>query len=381
MERALGEIVRRHEVLRTTFELRDGEPVQVVSPEASVELELVDVGGDEGRVAEVSARAVAEPFDLESGPLLRARLVRVADDDHVLLVTMHHIVSDGWSTGLFLRELGALYGAYAAGGESPLAEPQIQYADYALWQRRWLSGERLERHLGYWRERLAGAPAVLELPADRARPPVQSFRGAAYSFALPAALTDRLRALGREQESTLFMTLLAAWAALLHRYSGEQDIVIGAPIANRTRAETQELIGFFVNTLALRVDLSRNPDFRTLLRRVREVTLGAYTHQDLPFEKLIEELDPDRSLSHNPLFQVMFTLQNVPTLDAAASAPPQSPQAYNGNGTAKFDLTLVVAEGDWGLAATLEYNTDLFDQERIARLEAMAGKMGYARAS
>jgi amino acid adenylation domain-containing protein len=369
LERALGEIVRRHEVLRTTFAWRDREPVQVVSPDAEVVLGRVDVGDApaadrERRVAEVAAREVGAPFDLARGPLLRALLVRVAEDDHVLLVTMHHIVSDGWSTGLFLRELGVLYAAFSTGRPPGLPELPIQYGDYTVWQRGWLSGERLERHLAYWRERLAGAPSVLELPADRPRPAVQSFRGAMHGFGLPVALADRLRALAREEESTLFMALLAAWATLLHRYSGEDDIMVGAPIANRTRPECQELIGFFVNTLALRVDLGGNPSFRELLRRVREVTLGAYEYQDLPFEKLIEEMDPERSLSHNPLFQVMFVLQNLPTTDGQAGEHPAS----SGNGTSKFDLTLAMAEGEGGLAVHLEYNTDLFDVERIVRM-------------
>jgi amino acid adenylation domain-containing protein len=378
LRRSVNEIVRRHQGLRTTFAVREGEPVQVIAPVLEIPLPVIDLESvlaseRQEQVARVAAEEARRPFDLARGPLLRTVLLRLGPAEHVLLLTMHHIASDGWSMGVFFRELTALYEAFAAGRASPLPELPVQYADFAVWQRRWLQGEVLEQHLSYWQEQLRGAPEVLELPADRPRPPVQTFGGAIHSFNLGRPLTEGLEAFSQRQRVTLFMTLLAGFKALLFRYTGQADLVVGTPIANRTRAELEGLIGFFVNTLVLRTDLSGDPTFLELLGRVREVTLGAYAHQDLPFEKLVEELQPERNLSHNPLFQVMFVFQQASLggSPAPASAPsldpePQAPPVLTG--TAKFDLTLSMAETSHGLAGALEYNTDLFDEDTMARM-------------
>jgi amino acid adenylation domain-containing protein len=372
LERALGEIVRRHEVLRTAFHEVDGAPVQVIAPFLGFALPADELSGmgDAEREAEVRLRAAADadgPFDLAAGPLFRARLLRLGEEENVLLLCMHHVVTDGWSTGVLFRELSALYGAYREGRESPLAEPAMQYADFAVWQREQLRGEALEGQLAYWRERLAGAPALLELPLDRPRPLVQSSRGAQERLELPAELLERLRELGRREGATLYMTLLGAFQVLLGRYAGSEDVVVGSPIAGRTRAETEELIGFFVNTLVLRVDLSGEPTFRDVLRRVRAVTLGAYEHQELPFERLVEELQPERSLGHSPLFQVMFALGDAAAVPGAlpglAVEPLESEAA-----TTKFDLNLVLTETSGGLRATLGYGTDLFERGTALRM-------------
>ena len=294
-------------------------------------------------------------------------LVRIDDQDHVLLLAMHHIVSDGWSIGVLVGELAELYASFCSGQVAPLAELPIQYADYAVWQREWLQGEVLEQQMGYWREQLAGAPAVLELPTDRARPAVATYDGAHQWVRLPPELTAQLKAVAQGEGATLYMVLLAAFQVLLSRYSGQEDIVVGSPIANRTRAEIEGLIGFFVNTLVLRTDLSGNPTFRELLGRVREVTLDAYEHQDLPFEKLVEELQPERSLSHSPLFQVLFAVQNMPR--APLTLPGLELQAFSQDRkTSTFDLSLFIGESHNGLTAAFEYNTDLFDESTIARM-------------
>jgi amino acid adenylation domain-containing protein len=282
---------------------------------------------------------------------------------------MHHIISDGWSMGVLVRELGALYPAFAAGQPSPLPELPIQYADFASWQRQWLAGEVLDYQLAYWKRQLAGAPPALELPTDRPRPAVQSYRGAALPVQLPRALSEALAALSRQEGVTLFMTLLAAFQALLWRYTGQDDIVVGSPIAGRTRAEIAPLIGFFVNTLVLRTDLSGEPTFRELLGRVREMTLGAYAHQDMPFDKLVDELQPERDMSRSPLFQVMFALQNTPMPALSLAEVTLSPLEA-ARPTAKFDLTLMLEEAREGIRGTLEYRTDLFDR---ATIERMAG--------
>ena len=370
-ERALSEIVRRHESLRTRFALAKGDPVQLVAEAAPLELPVLDLGSLEAaqrerevvRLATDEARA---PFDLARGPLVRARLLRLGPSDWVFLLTMHHIVCDGWSVGLLFQELAALYEAFALGRRSPLPELPVQYPDFALWQRGWLQGELLERQLGYWRERLQGLP-VLELPTDRARPAVQHYRGAAHSFALPAPLVDGLRALGRREDATLFMVLLAGFKALLARYCSQQDIVVGAPIAGRSRAELEPLIGFFVNSLVLRTDLSGDPSFRELLGRVRETALGAYAHQDLPFEMLVEQLQPERDLSRNPLFQITFQLFTSPTLVQSATTGTLTALEVE-RGTSKFDITFDLWETEEGLGAQLIYDTDLFEAETMARL-------------
>jgi amino acid adenylation domain-containing protein len=369
LERTINEIVRRHEVLRTIFVTDAGQPRQVITDHQPRAFEVIDLSRSPhaDREAEAHARAEAEarqPFDLSRGPMLRAELLRLAEDEHVLLLTMHHIVSDGWSAGVLVREVAALYEAYAEGRESPLAELPIQYADYAQWQREWLKGPVLDEQLGYWRGQLAGAPPLLELPTDRPRPAIQSFRGGRVNFALGAELSKELESLSRREGATLFMTLLTAWQALLSRYSGQTGICVGTPIAGRTRAEVEGLIGFFVNTLVIRADLSGDPPFTTALRRVKEACLGAYAHQDAPFEKLVEELGPERSLTQTPLFQVCFVFQNVsiPSLDLQdLKLSPFDMERV----TAKFDLTLILNGRNGALEGEIEYSADLFNAATV----------------
>ncbi len=372
LERSLNEIVRRHEALRTTFATVDGQPIQVVAPVLSLTLPVADLCAVPETEREVKAQRllteeVRRPFDLARGPLLRAALLRLGAEDHMLLLTIHHIVFDDWSIRVFNQELSVLYEAFSAGKSSPLPELPIQYADFAVWQRRWLQDEVLVEQLSYWKQQLGSSLPVLELPTDQPRPAAQTFEGAIQSFVLSSDLGNALKALSRREGVTLFMTLLAAFKTLLYRYTGQWDILVGSPIANRNRAEIEGLIGFFVNTLVLRTDLSGNLTFRELLCRVREVTLGSYTHQDLPFERLVEELQPERDLSRNPLFQVVFALQNVlveaPTLPSLAVSPVEVH-----NGTAKFDLTLEMWERADGLCGQLEYNVDLFDATTISRM-------------
>jgi amino acid adenylation domain-containing protein len=372
LERALGEIVRRHEALRTVFAEADGAPVQVIAPFGGFALPVEDLSGwsEADREAAVRRRAGEEatrPFDLSAGPLSRAALLRLGAEDHVLLLSMHHIVSDGWSMGVLFRELSALYEAYREGRESPLAELPVQYADYAIWQREQLEGEVLDRQVAYWKERLAGVPELLDLPTDHSRPPVQTYRGAYERIELPGELLERLQALGRSEGATLYMTLLGAFQVLLSKYSGSEDIVVGSPIAGRTRREVEELIGFFVNTLVLRTDLSGDPSFREVLGRVREATLGAYEHQEVPFEKLVAELQPERSLSHAPIFQVMFTLQNAGG-GGGALAGLQASGVGAAMEIAQFDLSLELAATAQGLRGGLNYSTDLFDRGTIVRM-------------
>jgi amino acid adenylation domain-containing protein/FkbM family methyltransferase len=374
LERTLTEVVRRHESLRTTFSVEDGEPVQVIHHPANFKLELRDFGelSDAERESETHRLVTEEaqqPFDLAAGPLMRASLIKLADDEHVLLATMHHIISDGWSMNVLVREVATLYEAYTNDATSPLPELEMQYADFAAWQRSWLEGEALDKQLSYWREQLSGSPAVLELPADRPRPAVQSHRGATRSMIVPAEVTQTLKEITRREGVTLFMTLLAAWQTLLSRYSGQTDIVVGSPVANRNRVETEVLIGFFVNTLVLRSDLAGDPTFRELLKRVRGVTVGGYAHQDVPFEKLVEELQPTRSMSHSPLFQVMFTLQNISVGGETRELPELQLSTLDAeHETAKFDLTLAISEAQGVLDCTIEYKTDLFDASTIEQM-------------
>ncbi|HST59834.1 MAG TPA: condensation domain-containing protein, partial [Longimicrobium sp.] len=372
LERALGEIVRRHEALRTVFAEADGSPVQTIAPFGGFALPVEDLSGRGEADREAAARdrvqeEARRAFDLSAGPLFRASLLRLDAEEHVLLLSMHHIVSDGWSMGVLLRELSALYTAYREGRESPLAELPVQYADYAVWQREQLEGEGLERQLAYWRERLGGAPELLELPTDHPRPAVQTYRGATVPVDLAPELLERLRALGRSEGATLYMTLLAAFQVLLSKYSGSEDIVVGSPIAGRMKKEVEELIGLFVNTLVLRTDLSGDPSFRETLRRAREVTLGAYAHQEVPFEKLVAELQPERTLSHSPLFQVLFQLDKagggggaLPGLRARSAGAEQA--------TAQFDLSLELAATPQGLRGRLIYSTDLFERGTAERM-------------
>ncbi|HWB39807.1 MAG TPA: condensation domain-containing protein, partial [Gemmatimonadales bacterium] len=361
LRRSLDAIVARHEALRTTITASDGIPAQIVSAPSGVALEITDLQELPEPEREPEARRlVAEearhPFDLTRGPLFRATLLRLGPTEHLLLLSMHHIISDGWSRGVLSRELTVFYEAFATGFPAALPELPIQYADYAVWQRERLQGERLERELGYWRKQLRGAPPALELPTDFPRPPMRSTRGAREARLLPARLCDELRALSQREGVTLFATILAAFQTLLARYSGQDDILVGSPIAGRTRVETEGLIGFFVNTLVLRTDLSGDPTFRELLRRVRQVTLGAYDHPEIPFEQLVEELQPERDMSRTPIFQVALALQNLP--DPKLELPGLTLRLETpGSGTAKFDLTLVIFEAGASLRAEVEYCT------------------------
>ncbi len=368
LEAALGAMVRRHEALRTTYVARGDRPLQRIAPPTSWTLPLVDLSALPEAARRVEARRladeeVARPFDLERDSVLRASALRLAPDEHVLLLVVHHIAADGWSLGVMVEEIVALYPPV------PRALPAlaVQYADFAVWQREWLQGEALERQLAYWRERLAGAPA-LDLPTDRPRPPAQSFRGATRMHAIGAPAAQALAALARRHDATLFMLLLAAMQTLLGRYAGQDDVVLGSPIANRTRAEIEPLIGFFVNTLALRGDLAGDPPFGELVARARRAALEAYAHQDLPFERLVEELRPERRLSHNPIFQVMFALQNTPLRAIDLPGLTFSPVDFAFPAT-RFDLEVFFTETAGGLAVQLTYATDLFDAITIARLE------------
>jgi amino acid adenylation domain-containing protein len=369
---ALGEVVRRHEVLRTTFAVAgDGEPRLVVTAPGAFPLPRVDLTAlpEPARRAEavrLNRSEAAASFDLLRGPLFRAALLLLAPAEHHLLLAMHHVAGDGWSIEVLLAELSALYQAFAAGRPSPLPDLAIQYADYAAWQRRWLAGPLMEAQLGYWRRQLAGAPEALDLPTDKPRPAVETSHGAVLTRPLPPALAAAVRALSRRQGATLFMTLLAAFAAQLQRYAGADDLLLGSPVANRGRAEIEGLIGFFVNLLVLRVDLAGEPDLAALLARVREAAFGAYAHQDVPFERLVEELAPQRSLARSPLFQVQLVLGVGERSRELAPGLPMTPLAVE-NRTAKYDLTLGLDVDGEGLLATLEYRTDLFETPTMAR--------------
>jgi len=385
LRRALGEIVHRHESLRTTFAATADGSVQVVHPQGDrgqgtgdgehggFHLPVYDLRADPDAEAEARriARMEAEtPFDLTRDLLLRAVLVRVAEDEHLLVLNLHHVAGDGWSVGVLFRELAALYAAFRAGEPSPLPDLPVQYADFAVWQREWLREEVLEAQLAYWRGRLAGAPAVLELPTDRPRPATQSYRGAVVPFDVPAGLAARLREAARRADATPFMVLLAGFGLLIHRLSGRDDVVVGSPIAGRVRREVEGMIGFFVNTMALRTDLSGDPSFARLIARVRETTLDAYAHQDLPFERVVEELQPERTLSRNPLFQVAFALQNV------AMEPVDAPGVRLrledvDSGTSKFDLFLEMLEEGGRLRGNLEYATDLWERASAERMVSL----------
>ncbi|HEX5870931.1 MAG TPA: condensation domain-containing protein, partial [Longimicrobium sp.] len=373
LERALCELVRRHEALRTVFRETDDGAAQVVAPFGAFHLPVEDLSALDpaGRGAMAVRRAAedaARPFDLRRGPPLRASLLRLAADEHVLLICMHHVVCDEWSLGVLFSELAALYAAFRDGAPSPLAEPAVQYADYAAWEREQLRGGAMDAQLAYWTEALAGAPALLELPADRPRPAAQTYRGALERFELPPALLGRLTALARAEGATLYMVLLGAFQALLARTAGSDDVVVGSPMAGRARRELEDVVGFFVNTLVLRTDLSGDPSFREVLRRVRAVTLGAYEHRDLPFERLVEALQPERSLGHSPLVQVMFVQENAGRAGRGMDGPGMRRLEPQGSQTSKFDLTLFVEPHPDGIRGAVEYSTDLFDRSTIQRM-------------
>ena len=372
LERSLNEIIKRHESLRTNFKMMEGQPVQIISPSLTIKLPIVNLSDlpkleQKKQIQQLTIEQSQSPFDLAQGPLLRWMLLQIGQQDYVLLVTMHHIIYDGWSYGVLIRELAALHEAFSNSKSSPLSELPIQYADFALWQQQSLKGEALETQIAYWKQQLGKTPPVLQLPTDYPRPAVQTFRGTRKSFSLTAELTKAIKALSQNEDATFFMTLLAAFKILLYRYTGIEDIAIGSPIANRNMSEIEQLIGCFVNTLVLRTDLSGNPTFRELLSRVRQVCVGAYAHCDVPFEKLVEALQPQRSLSYTPLFQVMFALQNTPMPALELSGLTVSSLDSNNN-TAKFDLSLYIEERGEASIATIEYNTDLFEIATIARM-------------
>jgi amino acid adenylation domain-containing protein len=381
LRESFEELLRRHEVLRTVFREEEGRPLPVVLPAGpSMDLPRVDLRSMEPsarhpRAVELGNDFAQAPFDLENGPLIRALLIRLADDDHVLAVTAHHIVYDVWSREILVRELGRLYEAFWHRRPSPLTELPIQYGDFAHWQRQWLSGEALDEQMGYWRERLEGAGSGIEVPGDRPRPPVQTFRGARTELELPAAVTDGLKALARRVGGTPFMALMAGFATFLHRYTGEEDLVLGSPIANRNRKETESLIGFLVNTLVLRLDVSGGPTFLDLMERARQVALGAYSHQDLPFELLVNELRPARDASRQPFFQILFNyMTNYQPIAMELPELSLTPEA-NHSGAAQFDWILSMYEVDGRLHLTSDYSTDLYDRTTLERFLRHFGRI------
>lgn len=374
VEHAINEIVKRHEILRTTFVIANGKPVQRIAPTLNLVVTMSDLSSlPEGRrkneLHQVIEAQAQRPFNLEHGPLLRAELVRLADDQHVFLFTVHHIIFDGWSASVLVNEFAALYKACSEGLSISLPELPIQYADYSLWQRGWLQGAILQQQLDYWKQQLKGAPPVLELPTDRPRQARQNHYGSTFQFSVQPVVSEQLKTLAQCEGVTLFMVLFAAFNCLLSRYSGQQDICVGTPIANRMRMELEGLIGFFVNTLVLRVDLSGNPTFIELLRKVRDVCLGAQEHQDLPFEKLVEELQPVRNTSYSPFFQAMFSMNTTPSSQLQIPGLTLTPLKVERGATA-FDLVVDVSESEQGLQGTMEYSSELFDSTRI---ESMAG--------
>ena len=374
LKKALQAIVARHDGLRTIFRVVDGEPRQLIQ-DLTLDVPVIDLStlGAAQREAEalnILRHEARRPFDLAAGPLLRAVIVRMRDDEHIMLVTLHHIVTDGWSFGILHRELSALYEAFATGKPSPFSELPIQYGDYAMWQREWFEGEVYESQLIYWKEQFATMPPALELPADHARPSVQAyraFRGDQQTITLSADLTRRIRSLCQKENVTLFMVLMAAYQILLHRYTGEEDIVVGTPIAGRPLPEVEELIGLFINTLAIRAQVSSDSTVREFLNQMKQVALGAYTHQDLPFERLVKELQPERTLAHNPLFQVMFVLQSEEILPL--DLPGVAAEHFRiDHLMANFDLTLDIVEHGDKLVCLFESNADLFERDTIARM-------------
>ncbi|MEH2308019.1 non-ribosomal peptide synthetase [Nostoc sp.] len=372
LEQTLNEIVQRHEALRTSFITVEGQPTQVIDPTLSISFLMIDLrefseAEREAEVLRLTTEEAQRPFNLAKAPLFRATLLQLSEVEQVVLFTMHHIISDDWSMKILIKEVAVLYQAFNLGQPSPLLELPIQYADFAVWQQQWLQGEELQTQLSYWIQQLNVAPSTIELPTDFPRPAIQNYQGVRQSIVLPKPLTQALKELSQQEGTTLFMTLLAAFKVLLYRYTQQHDILVGTPIANRNRSEIEGLIGFFVNTLVLRTDLGGNPSFRELLRRVRQVTLQAYAHQDLPFEYLVEKLQPERDLSYSPVFQVMFALQNIRKDELKLPGVTLSSLQLEKQ-TAQFDLSVDFFETDSGLSGWFEYNTDLFDASTISRM-------------
>ena len=371
LERSLNVIVQRHDVLRFSFGLFKGQPVHSIQAEvqlAPIFIDLSDVRKDirEDEAKRRATQEIQRPFDLQSAPLLRVVVLRLDEDEHILLLITHHIISDGWSMGIFVRELAALYDAFLHETSVSLPVLPIQYSDFAIWQRQWLQGDRLEQQLNYWKAQLHAPLPLLQLPFDHPLPATRNFHGATRFFHLSEHLCAELKAMGRREGVTLFMTLMTTFNVVLHYYSGQDDLVVGTDVANRNRAETEGLIGLFVNQLVLRTDLSGNPSFRDALQRVREVSFGAFAHQDLPFDRLVEALNPQRDLSRTPLFQVKFVLQNAQMLGETLSDLTMKPIEVE-RGTSKFDLLLNVSEDGQQLLGWLEYNTDIFEAATMRR--------------
>ncbi|MGX5797714.1 condensation domain-containing protein, partial [Pseudomonas sp. E2-15] len=366
LQRSFDALVARHESLRTRLHLDDEQRTQSVMAHAVVQ--IAESAVDEAQLKDRVEAEIARPFDLQQGPLLRVSLLELSGEEHALVLVQHHIVSDGWSMGVMVQELKQLYAAYSQGQVTPLAPLPIQYADYALWQRRWMEAGEKVRQLDYWRELLGGTQPVLKLPLDHPRPAQQSYRGARLDIALEPALVSVLKALAQRDGVTLFMLLLASFQAFLFRYSGQQDIRVGVPIANRNRVETELLIGFFVNTQVLKADIDGQMSFAQLLQHTKQRALEAQAHQDLPFEQLVEALQPERSLSHNPLFQVMFNHQSKVQATEQQLPGLRVANLEWGTQTAQFDLSLDTQETDDGIWASLTYATDLFDAATAGRM-------------
>ena len=368
LEQSVNEIIRRHEALRTTFPTIEGVPFQAIAPTLTITLPVMNLQGlTEASVQQLVAREVRQPFDLVTGPLLRVTLLYLSPETHLLILTIHHIITDGWSMGIFFKELGTFYQAFTNGEPSPLPELAIQYADFSVWQRQWLTGEVMQKQVDYWKQQLADAPPLLKLPTDYPRPPVQTFCGATRLFELDPDLTFQLKTLSKKSGVTLFVTLLTAFVTLLYRYSSQEDICVGFPIANREYSELDPLIGFFVNTLVLRTQIEENLSFSGLLEKVGHIALDAYAHQNAPFEQVVEALQPERSLGYNPLFQVMFTLDNLSVDTFELPGIKLTPQRVD-RGTAQFDLSLSIGPTKKGLIGSWEYNSDLFEPDTIARM-------------
>ncbi|MEM9093241.1 MAG: condensation domain-containing protein, partial [Cyanobacteria bacterium P01_F01_bin.53] len=374
LEQSFNKILQRHESLRTAFKLVGEQPIQVILPSLDFTLPVIDLcqlpaDQQQREVQQLSLEQSQYSFDLAQAPLLRLTLLKLDEQKHILLLTGHHIVGDGWSIGLLLHELSALYKAFVAGKPASLPELSIQYADFAFWQRQRFEEKKLETQIAYWKSQLANSPPLLRLPTDRSRPPIQTYRGARQSFLLPRRLAKTFQLIAQKAGSTLFMTLLTAFKILLYRYAGEEDVIVGSAVANRTRAEVEDVFGCFVNTIVLRTDISNSPTFNELLGRVRKGVIDAYANQDAPFEKLVEELQPERNVNYNPLFQVSFALRNTSKMTFELPGLTVTPFQFE-HTKALFDLHLDIAETDLGLEGFWEYNTDLFDAARISRMSA-----------
>jgi amino acid adenylation domain-containing protein len=374
LERSINEIISRHEILRTRYQVIDGQPFGVVDPALKLTIEVTDLlklpeHDRESEALKISAEYFQQPFDLGQGPLIRASVLKLGERNYLLLLSMHHIIFDGWSIGILFRELATLYESYSAQKPCSLSELPLQYSDFAFWQKQWLQGEALKNHLAFWKDYLSGVNTILDLHTDHPRPAVQSFRGARQSFRIPGNVLESIKSLAQQERATLFAALLSAFQTLLYRYTNQEDITVGTPVANRNKVEIENLIGFFVNTVAIRVDLSGNPTFRQLLGRVRETILEVQTHQEIPLERVVEEVQPKRELNRAPLFQVMFVLQNAPLPQLKLADLTLVPMEID-NGTAKFDLTLYMRETAGELTGSLAYNTDLFESASVARMVA-----------